>query len=182
MSNAVRTTWVLGVLLALLGTLVVVVRMTADGSTGYATRSGAGTGGAELARSPVSFGISGDTRRPLSPGVTAPLNLEITNRYGSRLWVRHLRVTVRAVDAPRADRAHPCTVRDFAVDQVRTRGATGNRVIRLPAHTTRTLRGLHLSRATWPQVGMLNRKVNQDGCKGAALTLAYTGSGTLARR
>jgi hypothetical protein len=30
-------------------------------------------------------------------------------------------------------------------------------------------------------VGMLNRSVNQDGCKGASLTLAYTASGTLER-
>jgi len=166
MSNAARTTCAFGVVLALLAAIVVVLRLAADGSTGYAARSGTGTGGADLARSSVSFGISGDTRRPLSPGVSVPLNIEIANRHGYRLRVDHLRVHVRAVDAPRADRAHPCTFRDFAVDQVRTRSATGNRIIRLPAHTTRTLRGMHLRRAMWPQVGMLNRKVNQDGCKG----------------
>lgn len=66
-----------------------------------------------------------------------------------------------------------CAVDDFAV------GQASNRVITLAARSASTLSSLDLARRTWPRVGMPNRSVNQDGCKGASVTLDYTASGRL---
>ena len=85
-------------------------------------------------------------------------------------------VRVRGVSAPNAEHAHPCTLDDFTVDQV----SSGIKIT-LAARATSTLSSLGLPRATWPAVGMLERSVDQDGCKGASLTLGYAASGTLAQ-
>ena len=120
-----------------------------------------------------SFTISGNATEPISPGVSAPLDLSLTNPHAFALTAADLRVTVQKVNAPNADDAHPCTIGDFAVDQ-----ASSAIEVTVAAHSTRTLSNLGLPRAKRPHVGMLDRSVNQDGCKGASLTLAYTASGT----
>ena len=104
----------------------------------------------------------------------APLDLSLTNPNDSAMSVTDLRVRVQKVSAPNADAAHPCAAGDFAVAQ-----GSSSRKITLAARATRTLSNLGLPRASWPHVGMLNRPANQDGCKGASLTLAYTASGSL---
>ena len=90
------------------------------------------------------------------------------------MWVTGLSVRVQKVSAPNADDAHPCAIADFTVGQ-----ASSSIKITVAAGATSTLSSLGLTRATMPQVGMLDRPANQDGCKGASLTLAYTASGTL---
>jgi len=142
------------------------------GTTGAST----GIGGAALADSAGSFTIGGSAAEPISPGVMAPLDLRLTNPHDSPMSVTDLRVTVREVSAPNADDAHPCAIGDFAVDQ-----ASNDLSITVPARATSTLSSLGLARAKRPHVGMLNRPANQDGCKGASLTLAYTATGTLDR-
>lgn len=123
-----------------------------------------------------SFRITGDAVRPLSPGRSAPINVRFANPHGAPLRVTGLRVRVRAVSAPNSDAHHRCSRRDYTVRQVRPGFA-----VRVPGHVTRSLSGLGVRRKAWPRVGMLNRPVNQDGCKGASLTLAYVGSGSLRR-
>jgi hypothetical protein len=159
--------WVLAGLVSLLLCLGawVVFRGTGGG--------GAGSGGARLGGSSASFTIHGDAAAPLSPGVRAPLDLQLTNPQDVPLSVTDLRVTVQSVSAPNADEGHPCADRDFAVDQ-----ASSGLRITLAGRSTSILSDLGVSRAKQPQVGMLNRAANQDGCKGASLTLAYTASGT----
>ena len=49
----------------------------------------------------------------------------------------------------------------------------------LPPGRTSSLSDLSLPSGQWPQVGLLNTSVNQDGCKGATLTLDFTGSGVV---
>jgi len=164
-----HNSYVFGTLVAVLGAF--------PGGSGSGQPSGSGAGGADLARQSVSFKIAGEVSRPLSPGVRARLNLRLTNPHRYRLRVRHLTVAVDTVNAPRANRAHPCAVRDFAVQQFHRRS-----VIKVDAHATGTLRNLDVRPGSWPRVRMLNRPVNQDGCKGAALTLAYSGAATLGRR
>lgn len=171
MRRALRSSYTFGIALTLLGA-VVAVRLAACGSIACAAPSGDGTGGARLAGQSTTFVIAGDTAELISPGVKVPLNVSFTNPHPYRLWVSDLRVTVRGVDAPRADGAHPCTLRDFAVDQLRS-----SITFELPAGTTRTLRSLRFPREKWPQVGMLDLSVNQDGCKGAFLQLGYSASG-----
>jgi hypothetical protein len=135
---------------------------------------GHGTGGGVLANSAGSFTIKGDAAGLISPGVTEPLDLLLTNPWGVPLSVTGLRVTVRRVSAPNADDAHPCVVGDFSVEQ-----ASGSLEINLPARATRALSSLGVARASLPAVGMLRRSVNQDGCKGASLTFGYAASGTV---
>jgi len=172
----------LGLVLTLLGGLVMsdAARTTGcgpSGCTGAISEAGGGSGGAELADPGPQFDIRGNTRRPISPGVMVPLNLRFTNPNDVGLFATDITVAVRRVTAPRATPAHPCTVRDFEVDQV---GKNFRFPLAAGATTTLWRRGLH--RPGWAHVGMINRKVNQDGCKGATLTLDYSASATWVHR
>lgn len=109
----------------------------------------------------------------LAPGIQLPLNMAVTNPNSGDLAVASLAVSVSAVNAPRADAAHPCTVSDFAATQFS--GAYGFVV---PASSTVSLASLGVRQDQWPSVRMLVRPVNQDGCKGASLTLSYSATGT----
>ena len=145
------------------------------GSADSPTATGRGTGSARQADPSRSFTIKGDAARLISPGVMAPLDLSLTNPNNVSMSVAGLIVTVQRVSAPNADAAHPCTVGDFTVNQV-SRGLK----VTVAARGTSALSSLGVARASLPAVGMLKRSVNQDGCKGASLTLGYAASGTLA--
>jgi hypothetical protein len=144
--------------------------------TAGTTTAEAGAPSAGVATSGEPFTIRGSSTEPISPGVSAPLNLRLRNPHSVPMSLTQLGVTVQKVSAPNADVARPCTIGDFAVDQ-----ASSGIEITVAARATSTLSALGLARSSMPQVGMLNRSVNQDGCKGASLTLAYTASGTLER-
>ena len=171
MSNVARRRLVLGIFLAVL--IGVLLAFASCGPIPGSTDTGVGTGTA-LADSSRSFTIGGNTTEPISPGITASLDLKLTNPHDVAMSVTGLRVRVQKLSAPNADPARPCGLGDFAVVQ-----ASSSRKITLAPRSARTLSGLGIPRASWPGVGMLNRSVNQDGCKGASLTLSYTGSGTL---
>jgi|ERR1035437_5963447 hypothetical protein len=173
MNTVARTGVVLGGVLAVLA-VAFLLRLVASGP--LAGTTGAETGGAALGGPSGSFTIEGDAAEPISPGVMAPLDLAFTNPHDVPMLVTGLSVRVRGVSAPNAEHAHPCTLDDFTVDQV----SSGIKIT-LAARATSTLSSLGLPRATWPAVGMLERSVDQDGCKGASLTLGYAASGTLAQ-
>jgi len=179
MSSAPRKRDVLGWTMAVVG-LALLIRLAFYGPLFYApisdpTGAGGGTGDALPRLSSSSFTIAGTTVDPISPGAMAPLDLELTNPHAIPLLVTDLSVTVREVNAPNASGVTPCVIGDFAVDQ-----AASSRIkISVAPRATITLSSLGLARATWPQVGLLNTSVNQDGCKGASLMLAYTASGKL---
>jgi hypothetical protein len=154
--------------------VVVVLQVVDHGPTIATTSAGTGTGGSALASAAAPFAIEGSATEAISPGVRAPLDVRLTNPHDHPMAVADLRVSVQKVSAPHADDAHPCAAGDFTVDQ----GPTGRKVTVAPRSTS-TLSSLGLARATFPQVRMLNRAANQDGCKGASLTLAYTATGTL---
>jgi hypothetical protein len=122
----------------------------------------------------TSFTINGDTTEAMSPGLMVGIDLRLTNGHARRMQVSDLAVAVASVSAPRADPLHPCSVADFAVVQ-----PAGDLQASVPAHTTSSFSSLGVAHDRWPQVGMLDRSVNQDGCKGAIVTLSYSGSGTL---
>lgn len=153
--------------------IILLLRLVACDPVGGGTDAGKGTGGAGP-RASRSFTIDGDAAHAISPGIRAPLDLEFTNPQHLAMSVTALRVTVREVSAPNADVAHPCTVGDFSVDQ-----ASSRLVFSLASRSSSKLSSLGISPAKRPQVGMLNRSVNQDGCKGASLRLRYTAAGTL---
>jgi hypothetical protein len=108
----------------------------------------------------------------LAPNVTKPLDLMLSNRSGSDLWVFSLTTAIGAVNAPNATPALPCTAADFSIHQYS--GLLP--LLLLPARSSTSLSARGLAQATWPSVTMLNRPVNQNGCKGATLMFSYGGT------
>jgi hypothetical protein len=119
-----------------------------------------------------SVTISGNAVAPVA-GTKVPLDVTFTNGYAVPVSVTDLSVTVRDVTAPNADAAHPCTVGDFAVEQL-----SSDATIIVGAGATRSLRSLQFPDASWPQVRLRDNSTNRDGCAGASLTLGYTASRT----
>jgi hypothetical protein len=128
-------------------------------------------------RASLSFTIRGGISRAISPGEAVALDLTLHNTNDLDLLIEQITVAVARVDAPQADAAHPCSEADFEV-----RPSSGGIVLRLPGNTTDRLSELDLPEENWPTVGMINRPVNQDGCKGASLTLDYEASGVEVQR
>jgi hypothetical protein len=122
---------------------------------------------------PDAFTVTGSLTSPLTPGTGERLDLTLTNRESTDLAIANLRVQVAAVNGPQRDSVHPCEPDDFSVEQFS--GASG---FRLPAASSAELGELGFDRSEWPTVSMLDRPVNQDGCKGATLSLSFTGSAT----
>jgi len=131
---------------------------TAEGGTGWSTGL---------------FSITGNVVEPISPGVMVPLDLSFSNHRDFEISITDLTVTISNVIAPNADNVNSCLMADFAIDQ-----APDDLRITLAAGATNSLSGLGLVLTSWPRMGMFDRPVDQDGCKGASLTLAYTASGT----
>jgi hypothetical protein len=104
----------------------------------------------------------------LAPQHDLPLDLVLTNPDAGALQVGHLAVSITAVRAPEADAAHPCTVADFAI--IPFSGAYG---FTLPGSRSARLSALGIPAARWPRLAMINRPVNQDGCKHATLSLSF---------
>jgi len=131
-----------------------------------------GDGDAVVDRPTDSFAISGDLAEPFSPGGSAPLNLTISNPLDTDLAVSALRVVIDEVEAPNATALLPCSVDDFAVEQLSRRDE-----LVIEAGATISLAELGIPSDDWPQVLMLNTDSNQDGCKSASFTLAYSAVG-----
>ncbi len=120
-----------------------------------------------------SITITGDTEGLLVPGSTLPIDLSLDNPNDFDYTVKQLSVRVSAVHAPRSTTNRPCSPADFEVSPL----AEGIEFT-LGAGTDDSLSGLAVAQEDWPTVGMINRPVNQNGCKGATLTLDYKASGT----
>lgn len=120
-----------------------------------------------------SFAIGGELTEALEPGHAAPLNLVLTNSDASPLSVLSLGVRIGAITAPRANAGFPCTQDDFSVEQF-----SGTYPLMVPAASTHSLSDLGIPEAELPRVAMLNRPVNQNGCRGASLRFEFGGTGT----
>lgn len=117
-----------------------------------------------------TFSIRGSFGKTLIPGRSGPIGLTLRNPHHYAIRVTKLKVYLRAVRAPRASAARPCSVDDFVLKQF-----TGQVRIRLAPKTTRTLARLSFPRRSWPQLRMASRPVNQDGCKAARVVLDFRG-------
>jgi len=126
----------------------------------------------------VPYTIAGSITTPLYPGgAPSPINLSFLNpnpgNGGSGaigVQVSSLTATVSAVSAPSATSELPCTVSDFAVTQF-----SGTYPFVIPQGKS-SLRSLGFAQGTWPAVRLVDRPVNQNGCRGATLTIAYSGA------
>jgi hypothetical protein len=182
MKHAVHQRFVIGCVLAVVGGVVVwtmfvcntfacIPADTERPGRGGDNLSGHGSDQTELANQ-SSFEITGSPTKPMSPGVHVPLDLRLQNSNETSMSVHDLVVTVRRVDAPRETDRLSCLVQDFTVEQ-----APDGIDLTVPPQTTTSLSGLSLPRAQWPHVALSNTSVNQDGCKGASLTLEFSASG-----
>jgi hypothetical protein len=111
--------------------------------------------------------ISGTVSTRLSPGVVAPITVSFHNSNPRAIAMRKLRVKIGRVSAPLATAAHPCGRVDFQIKQLHKRN------LLIPAGRTTDLAGLGIQASRWPTLTMRNRPVNQDGCKGATVTLRF---------
>jgi hypothetical protein len=120
------------------------------------------------------FTISGNLPGALAPGISRPMNLTLTNPNKKALSITNLTVTLKTVTRTAYAIAHnqPCTAADYAVAQY-----SGSYPLAVPANSSTSLSSLGISTSAQPKVSMLNTALNQDGCKGSTLTLAYSGSG-----
>lgn len=133
--------------------------------------------GTNLLGSPVeTFSISGEISTSLAPGAAHALDLEIANPNDLPLIVIDVQVVVLNVEAPNSTTILPCSTNDFVVTQLES-----NLELVIRARSSNSLSELDLSAEAWPHVGMLDSDENQDGCKGATVTLEYSGSGRLDR-
>ena len=121
------------------------------------------------------YTIAGNVTTPLFPGrAPSRINVSFTNPNagnGGTAGVRagRLTMTISAVSAPAATRLRPCPISDFAVTQF-----AGGYPFLIPPGSS-SLKSLGFAEATWPSVRLVNRPVNQDGCKGATITLTFAG-------
>ena len=118
---------------------------------------------------PGKLFAAGDVAESLAPGVSRPVNLVLTNAFGTAVDVTGLTVTVTGV-TPVA--GGTCSEADFS-----TTPAALPTPLRLEAESSRTLLALGLPRSAWPAVSMIDRPVNQDGCKGASVALRFNVEG-----
>lgn len=117
------------------------------------------------------FTISGELTGLLFPGRTLPLDLTLMNPNKKTLSVTNLTVTVKSVLGATGS-TPACTTGDYAVTQY-----NGPYPLVVPGLSSRSLTGLGVSSGQWPQVTLRNTNLNQDRCKGAIVTLSYSGSG-----
>jgi hypothetical protein len=123
--------------------------------------------------SPDAFTIAGSLPGLLTPGTGAPLDLTLTNLENTDLLITTLDVEVTTVSGPRGGSTRGCDPDDFSVQQF-----SGRAGFTLRASSSADLGELGFGPREWPQVSMLNLPVNQDGCKGASLSLSFSGTAT----
>jgi uncharacterized membrane protein len=128
----------------------------------------------------MSFSISGNaSTAKLYPGLRAPIDPRISNPYSSTgLSISSISATLTGVSAPGA-----CSLQDFSLRQL---DATAYPVV-VPAGVQNATLSSLIQRAhpswtaehvnnTLAQLTLVNRPVNQDGCKNASVGLHYASS------
>ncbi len=114
----------------------------------------------------LPFTISGGYGGLLYPGKTADLGLSVTNPNGSTIYVTSLTVTIQPGSSHAGcDGPANLSVRQSNVSSTNLLAVPANGSVTLPSGTVSA-----------PQVTMLNLATNQDACKGAVYSFAYSGS------
>jgi hypothetical protein len=118
------------------------------------------------------FGLSADVSGLLAPGTSQSLDLGFNNP-DKGIDVGNLTVSITGVvRTAKATAANlPCTAQDYAVVQY-----SGRYPLSVSSGSS-SLSQLGVPQAQWPRIAMLDTPRLQDGCKGAVLQLAYSGSG-----
>jgi hypothetical protein len=116
--------------------------------------------------------VTGVAQGQLRPGTSVPVALMFQNPNRHKVQMKRVRVKIAGIIAPNADAAHPCTTADFAIRQMPRRT-----MLRVPGKRTSGLASMHVPTEAWPWLTMLNRPLNQDGCKGAEVRLRFKARG-----
>ena len=130
----------------------------------------------KVAGTQLPYTIGGSITELLYPGRSpSPINLSFANPNpagsgAAGVRVGKITVKISAVSASAATPLRPCTPADFAVTQF-----AGTYPFEIP-HGNSTLQSLGFAAEIWPTVRLVDRPVNQDGCKGATITISYRGS------
>ena len=106
---------------------------------------------------------------PLYPGTSQRLELTFTNPGSAPITIPSGGVPAR--DITITSRARGCTSSNFAVAQ----GLTSAVTIRARQRTPVSLSALRVPPGDWPVIEMIDTGTNQDACRGAKLTLTYSG-------
>lgn len=153
---------------------------TAAAKTDFSVKAGSGTivsnaapGQLQVLEVKRSFGVSGSVNGLLAPGVSRPLELQISNPGNKSIAVTNLSVSItQVVRTPAAIAKNlPCTTADYKLTQYS--GAYPLTV----EPGVRALSALGVPESAWPRITMHDTAQLQDGCKGATLQLTYSGTG-----
>lgn len=140
--------------------------LTITGVSGTASTSTTAQLSVSASQGGNPFTISGTLDRLLAPGVTGSLNLALTNPNNQSLNVTNLTVSITGTDKPGCATGSNYSVVQFG----------GVYPLTVPANSTRNLSQL-VSPSAFPKIVMNNLSTNQDACKGAKLSLSYSGTG-----
>ncbi|HLY49821.1 MAG TPA: hypothetical protein VKR21_11565 [Solirubrobacteraceae bacterium] len=138
------------------------------------TVGGGSRSGGTTAIALPDYQLAADAVDPLWPAVPRALDLRITNPNSAPLRLTSLTAQIVNIVAPRATPILPCSPADFMVQQY-----SGPYPVVVPASSTVSLHDLGVPSSAWPQVAIVDLPVDQDGCQGATVTLAYSGQATL---
>jgi hypothetical protein len=174
-----RKAWLLGLVLILLIALATDAAFLFDTTRGADAPGGTGTGSPGTgAAAGKPYTIGGTAQASLHPGrEPVPIDLTFSNPNAGNggsgadgVRVAHLRVTISSVTGPNVSAESPCTAVDFAVTQF-----GGDTPVFLPEGSS-SLSSLGFPQSTWPKLTLVDRPVDQDGCKGATVHLSYEGT------
>ena len=126
----------------------------------------------------VPYTISGTVSTPLRPGgAPAPIDVSFSSTNVGNggngvdgVRVSSLVVTITAVTGPNIGASRPCSTADFVVTQFE-----GRYPFYVPNGSS-SLSSLGFRSGAWPTVRMKDTGSNQNGCKNAMVSLAFTGT------
>jgi len=115
------------------------------------------------------FTVGGDLATPLYPGTSQRLDLTFTNPGSWPITIPGGGISARNITI--TSRAPGCASSNFAVTQGLARAVT------IPARQLAlvSLSVLGVPQDDWPVIEMIETNANQDACRGAKLTLTYSG-------
>jgi len=133
--------------------------------SGGVNGSGSGTGQSGDLR---AFTVAGNVPGALEPGAGASIDLKFTNPNARAIRITSVTATIDSLATPFASPSLPCTAGDYSITQL-----SGSAAIVIPANASRTLSQVGVPESQWPEFRMLDTSSNQDGCKGATITIDY---------
>ncbi len=116
-----------------------------------------------------NFAVGGNLTSALYPGTSQRLNLTFSNPSSAPLTIP--RGGFPARDITITSRTHGCGPSNFAV----TQGLASAVTIPVGRLTPVSLSALRVPQGDWPVIEMIETNTNQDACRGAKLTLTYSG-------